>query len=597
MRWASSIALAAVVVASSTSPARGASEDNNALCSQDFDSAEYLVRCDAAAWSLVATGRSYAWKFWYDTNDSSSRRYKILGGAAVSWPYDGPGRYFYQLTVSNGTPSGTQVYGPYAVEVADAPPAEQEPNPPTEPTPEPDNQPEAVTAAFDVAPTSPRVDEPVAFTAKQPADADLWYFWKFSDGAMSYSSSLTRRFANPGEYSATLTVFQKMNGTWEEQGTSTASFSVEGVGLKYLGSVGSELGLASRSDLALATINGRNLAWTVGLHGNVAVIDVTNPEGPTLLAEHKFEGTGRSVSVSQIDLTGGSAPRLKRLVAVSLGYGGMILLDAEKPNELDPVAIYSTSSVDAFRPNWVSFHGADLYVSGTNRTGSELRILDGSLMARRLAESGDLGDPTSLVKGRVDKSVFPSRRNSHPAWRFVVGDQDGNDGIRNVLYVGEYAPPYGVHVIDVSDPSIPRPLGFVATARRPLDICVLDHWLAIVDRSDDSESSAGWVTVFDLRTLSGGTDYATHSSPIFSPKKFTSAALVRDLSNETENEYRLFAAEKLGLWSFRIEPGYGLREEERAAGPGYGSMLESDPERGMLLESMNSPTLLQVWRH
>lgn len=367
MRWALSIALAAVVVASSTSPARGASEDNNALCSQDFDSAEYLVRCDAAAWSLVATGRSYAWKFWYDTNDSSSRRYKILGGAAVSWPYDGPGRYFYQLTVSNGTPSGTQVYGPYAVDVADAPPAEQEPNPPTEPTPEPDNQPEpeAVTAGFQVSAASVKVNEDVTFTADQPAADDIWYQWQFSDGYGSYSASLTRSFSSAGNIGVKLSVYQKEGGKWNLADVSEwETITVRSGELKSLLVVEGDIG----DNMGVGATNGT--AWVLG-RSKLVTVDVADVGadgfGKILAVSDQFKSRASALAVSE------------RIVAVGAGTLGVFLFDATDPARLTPVAneVFYQSIGSTYRFSVISLHiEGDLLIVGLSHGLRVLNIAD-----------------------------------------------------------------------------------------------------------------------------------------------------------------------------------------------------------------------------
>ena len=367
MRWASSIALAAVVVASSTSPARGASEGNNALCSQDFDSAEYLVRCDAAAWSLVATGRSYAWKFWYDTNDSSSRRYKILGGAAVSWPYDGPGRYFFQLTVSNGTPSGTQVYGPYAVEVADAPPADEEPNPPTEPTPEPDNQPEpvAVTAGFQVSAASVKVNEDVTFTADQAAADDIWFQWQFSDGYGSYSASLTRSFSSAGNIGVKLSVYQKEGGKWNLADVSEwETITVRSDDLKPLvvveGTVGENVGLGVTGDVA----------WVLG-RTKFATVNVASPDdaefGEIIATSEQFRYRATALAVSD------------QLIAVGAGSLGVFLFDAADPFHLEPISSYAffQTQGSTFRYPVLALHfDGDRLVVGLSHGLRVLSVID-----------------------------------------------------------------------------------------------------------------------------------------------------------------------------------------------------------------------------
>ena len=362
MRWVLSIALAAVVVASSTSPARGASEGNNALCSQDFENAEYLLRCDAAAWSLVATGRSYAWKFWYDPDDSSSRRYKILGGAAVSWPYEGPGRFFYQLTVSNGTPSGTQVYGPYAVDIADSPPVEQEPNPPTEPTTEPDNQPDPVTAGFQVSASSVKVNEDVTFTADQPAADDIWFQWQFSDGYGSYSPSVTRSFSAAGNVDVKLSVYQKQDGRWNLADVSEwSTITVRSADLKPLLTVEGTLG----ENLGIGVAHG--VAWVLG-RSKLATVEVSDPAdrefGEVLATSVQFKSRATALAVSY------------QFVAVGAGTLGVFLFDATKPENLTPLLnerfLVNASSTLAYPVTTLAFDGNLLVVGLSNG----MRVLD-----------------------------------------------------------------------------------------------------------------------------------------------------------------------------------------------------------------------------
>ena len=202
-----------------------------------------------------------------------------------------------------------------------------------------------VVATFDFSPENPRINEPVTFTAHQPEADNIWHEWSFSDGYGSYSRSFTHSFAVGGDYGVRLRVYQKLSGTWVLAASSSwVSFRVIAQTLTRIKIVEGDIG----ENLGVGVVN--NTVWSLGRSKlvTVDVSDITSLDfGKVITTSDQFRLRATALAVSD------------QVVAVGAGTQGVYLLDAQRPDNLQPIKhelFYITGPNSTFLATVVSLY-------------------------------------------------------------------------------------------------------------------------------------------------------------------------------------------------------------------------------------------------
>ena len=219
-----------------------------------------------------------------------------------------------------------------------------------DPTPPP---PTGLNANFTVSSNAPRVRENITFTSAMASNpAGLWFYWDFGDGVAGYGgATVTRSYADPGTYSALLTVFR--DGTWESATSAPVTVNVS-AGMTLQGLVEGYFVY----DSGVEILNG--YVWAVGSPGKIATVDARNGS-PTLLKVQTLAGTTYDVASNGT------------LVGVAGGYGGVYLFNGADPVNQGLRGQYNTYNTDAFEAFGIAFSGNVMYVAGG---WNGLRVVD-----------------------------------------------------------------------------------------------------------------------------------------------------------------------------------------------------------------------------
>jgi len=343
-----------------------------------------------------------------------------------------------------------------------------------------------LTAEFTISPAAPRVQQSVTFTAAAAdRSEDLWFHWNFGDGVAGYGGPVvTRSFTSPGVFNVTLTVM--VDVTWESR-NKTKPITVD-AGLSLVGTVLVD----PRGDIVhpagLTIVNG--YVWTNGTPGRLTTADARGNGTPVFLKAQTLYGSMADIASSAT------------LVAVTAGYGGVYLFNANDPTNQTLAGQYSTYNTDEFEAYGVALKGSTMYVTGG---WSGLRVID-------------VSTPSSP---RLIRSITNIGAAKHAAL-------DGNR-----LYVVDGSLP-GLRVFDVTQATQPVAIGSIPTYRVPLRFAVKDSLVAVaeavngVEFIDASNLSAPRTL---SRVLDGGNVFGVALTDGFAYVTFGSAVIELDMSN------------------------------------------------------------------